>query len=96
MSIYITHARQYLIDAVYTLRVKNNVSQGNLAKILGVSYSFVCKAESSKYRTSYDLNHFDLLCSFFEVSPLSLISDEHKSPIKVRKRKPKQIEKIWK
>ena len=67
---------QHVIDFVSTLRAKNNLSQENIATIIGVSRSFVKNIESGKSRAKYNLNHIDKLADHFGLSPKAFLPEK--------------------
>ena len=60
---------QYVIDYVRKLRDDRNVTQEEIANIIGVKQSYVGSIESSKSRAKYNLYHIDKLADHFGISP---------------------------
>ncbi|RZK34813.1 MAG: XRE family transcriptional regulator [Pedobacter sp.] len=60
---------QYVIDFVIKLRDKHNLSQEDIANILGVKRTFVTNVESPKNRAKYNLSHIEKLSDHFGISP---------------------------
>lgn len=66
---------QYTIDYVRKLRLKNDLSQQQLADILGVSKSFIGNVESIKHRAKYNLSHINILAHYFDLSPRDFLPE---------------------
>lgn len=60
---------QYVIDFVRELRLKNNLTQEDIANILDVKPSFVGNVESPGNRAKYNLKHINKLADHFGLSP---------------------------
>ena len=60
---------QYVIDFVRKLRIESDLSQKELADILGVSKSFISNVESPNHRAKYNVAHINTLAHYFEMSP---------------------------
>lgn len=74
-----TKVEQYVIDKVREKRIKNKISQSELAHLLNVSIGFIGKIESRKYPTKYNLNHINQIADIFKCSPQIFLP---KKPIK--------------
>lgn len=69
----ITPIEQFAIDKAKELRLKNNISQIELASLLKKSSGFVGKVESINNNNKYNLNHINELAKIFKVSPKDFI-----------------------
>ena len=67
---------QHVIDFVCNLRAKHNLTQENIATIIGVSRSFIKSIESGKSRAKYNLNHIDKLADHFGLSPKDFLPEK--------------------
>ena len=65
----ITLIEQFVIDFVRKLRDEKNVTQEEIANILGVKQTHIANIESLKSRAKYNLKHIDLLADHFGMSP---------------------------
>ncbi len=63
----------YVIDYARELRIKNNLSQSELADKMGVTSGFIGKVESKKSNSKYNLNHINSLSKIFGVSPQNFL-----------------------
>lgn len=61
----LSQIEQFVIDRVKQMRIERGISQAELANKLDVANSFIGQAESSKYRTKYNLNHLSKLVKIF-------------------------------
>lgn len=68
-SEHISLIEKYVIDYVYKLRIKNKLSQDDIATILGVKQPFIASIENPNSRAKYNLNHINLLADHFGISP---------------------------
>lgn len=59
----------YVIHKAKELRIKQGLSQADLAFMLGVTTGFIGKIESEKSTNKYNLNHINKLSEIFKVSP---------------------------
>lgn len=69
VSEHISLIEKYVIDYVYKLRIKNKLSQDDIATILGVKQPFIASIENPNSRAKYNLNHINLLADHFGISP---------------------------
>lgn len=60
---------QHVIDFVLELRAKHNLTQDDVATIIGTKRSFISNVESSKNAAKYNLNHIDRIADHFGLSP---------------------------
>jgi transcriptional regulator with XRE-family HTH domain len=73
---HISTIEQHVIDFVTTLRIKNQLTQADIAVIIGVGRSFVNKVEDKKERAKYNLNHIDKLADHFGLSPKDFLPEK--------------------
>jgi len=64
-----TKIEQYIIDKVRSERIKQNISQMELANFLDVSPGFISSVESLKGKAKYNFNHINKLSVLFKCSP---------------------------
>lgn len=64
-----TPIEEYVVAQSKSLRIKEKMTQADLAHKLNVSDGFIGKVESSKSSSKYNLNHINLLAEIFRVSP---------------------------
>lgn len=60
---------QYIIDFVLDFRTRNNVSQQEIATIIGTTQAFVAHVESPTERAKYNINHVNMIADYFGLSP---------------------------
>jgi transcriptional regulator with XRE-family HTH domain len=60
---------QHVIDFVRKLRDERDITQEEIANIIGVKQSYIASIESSKSRAKYNLSHIDKLSDHFGISP---------------------------
>ncbi|SKB40484.1 helix-turn-helix domain-containing protein [Daejeonella lutea] len=60
---------QYVIDFVRKLRDTSNLSQEEIANIIGVTRTYITNVESTKHPAKYNLSHVNLLADYFNLSP---------------------------
>lgn len=65
----ISPIEQHVIDFVKELRTKKDLSQEEVASIIGKTKAFIGNIESTKNRAKYNLNHINLLADYFNISP---------------------------
>ena len=67
---------QYVIDKVKEKRLKMNISQAELARLMDVSEGFIGNIENPNYRAKYNLNHLNELAKILQCSPKDFIPDK--------------------
>lgn len=67
---------QYVIDKVREKRLKQNISQAELARLLDVSEGFIGNIESPNYRAKYNIAHLNELAKVFECSPRDFLPEK--------------------
>lgn len=72
----ISAIEQYIIDFVTELRLKRQLTQADIATIIGVGRSFVNKVEDKKERAKYNVNHIDKLADHFGLSPKDFLPEK--------------------
>lgn len=86
---FISAIEQHVIDFVKELREEKNLTQRDIASIIGKTPSFVGNVESINNRAKYNLTHINLLADYFELSPQAFLPEK---PInKKTKRRKKAI-----
>ena len=65
----------YVINTAKELRIKNKLSQAELAHLLDVSYGFVGAVESTNHPEKYNLNHIEKLAQIFNRSPKDFLPE---------------------
>jgi transcriptional regulator with XRE-family HTH domain len=65
----ITVVEQYVIDYVMKLRADKELTQQDIANIIGVSRSFIKEVESVNSPAKYNLRHINALADYFGMSP---------------------------
>jgi len=65
----ITPIDQHVIDYVMALRNKHELTQEDIANIIGLSRSFIKDVESPKRIAKYNLAHINALADYFNISP---------------------------
>jgi transcriptional regulator with XRE-family HTH domain len=63
---------QSIIDSIYKLRKEKGLTQKDLAKVLGVSTSFVGNVENRNNPSKYSIKHIDIVAKYFKISPYEL------------------------
>ncbi len=63
-----TNLEDYIIQAVKRMRIRNNLSQQELADYIDVSQSFIRDCENPKRRAKYNVNHLNELAKVFKCS----------------------------
>lgn len=64
---------QYVIDFVIKIRQENNLSQQDIANIIGISRSYIKDIENPKSIAKYNLRHINALADYFNISPSSFL-----------------------
>jgi len=72
-----TKIEQYVIDKVRSERIKNNISQLNLANHLDVSPGFISSVESQKGKAKYNINHINEFAKLFNCSPKDFLPNNY-------------------
>lgn len=72
-----TRIEQYIIDRVRSERIKQGVSQIQLAGFLNVSPGFISSIESSKGKAKYNFNHINRLSVLFRCSPKDFLPKKY-------------------
>jgi putative transcriptional regulator len=63
-----TELQLNIINVIRNIRYDNNMSQGGLGDILGISYGMVGNIESTKYKQKYSLKQINKICEEFNYS----------------------------
>lgn len=71
-----TKIELFTSNQVKYYRVKNKLSQAELAFKIGVSTGFIGKVESQKSNSKYNLNHLNSLSKAFGCSPKEFLPNE--------------------
>ena len=69
----LTEIEIYVINKVKELRLKNGLSQAELADKINVSSGFIGKIESMKYNSKYNLNLINKVARAFDISQQDLL-----------------------
>ena len=67
---------QFVIDMVRQKRIEKNMSQRDMANLIGLSASFIGDIENPNSRAKYNLNHINELAKIFDCSPKDFLPDE--------------------
>lgn len=67
---------QYVIGKVKEMRVKLNISQAELARLIDVSEGFIGNIESPNYRAKYNIHHLNELAKVFNCSPKDFLPEK--------------------
>ncbi len=81
-TLLMTKIEQYIIDKVRSERIKQNISQMELANFLDVSPGFISSIESLKGKAKYNLNHINKLSLLFKCSPKDFLPIKHFEDVK--------------
>lgn len=65
----ISTIEQYVIDFVLKLRLEKELTQTDIATILGIGRTFITNVENEGHRAKYNLSHIDKLANHFGMSP---------------------------
>lgn len=60
---------QHIIDFVRKLRKRHNLTQQDIATIIGTTQQFVANVEKSTHPTKYNNIHVNLIAAHFGISP---------------------------
>lgn len=83
---HISPIDQYVIDFVKKLREQKNLTQQDIADIIGISRAFVSEIESLTSRAKYNIRHINSLADYFGMSPRAFLP-EKAFPIDVTEKK---------
>jgi len=72
----VTPIERYIIDFVYKLRIEKNLSQDDIATIIGVKQPFIASIENPNTRAKYNINHINLLADHFGMSPRNFLPEK--------------------
>lgn len=67
---------QYVIDYVLQLRKKHDLTQDDIATIIGVGRTYVTNIENPNDRSKYNLSHINLLADHFGISPRDFLPEK--------------------
>jgi len=67
---------QYSIDIVKKLRTTHNLTQADIADILGLRGSFIGNVENHNKPSKYNLKHINVLADYFNLSPKDFLPAE--------------------
>ncbi len=73
----LTEIETFVIERVKKIRTEKNISQADLASLIGVSIGFIGKVESFKYNTKYNLNHINNIAKALNISPKDLLPEKY-------------------
>lgn len=90
---HISLIEQYLIDFVRQLRSDNNLTQDDLASILGVGKSFISNVESANHRAKYNLTHLNVFADYFGMNPQAFLPNSAFHVDELKAKKPKAATK---
>jgi transcriptional regulator with XRE-family HTH domain len=68
--------QQFVIDFVRKLRDDRNITQEEIANVIGVSQAYIANIESSNGRAKYNLKHIDLLADYYGLSPKDFLPEK--------------------
>ena len=69
----------FVIDVARSKRLKQKMTQAELAELLGVTPGFIGKVESPRHNAKYNLNHINKLALIFDCSPQAFLPKEHQA-----------------
>ncbi|MDB5122397.1 MAG: hypothetical protein JWP94_526 [Mucilaginibacter sp.] len=75
-NIKISTIEQHVIDFVIDLRSKHDLTQEDIATIIGSKRTFITNIESGKNPAKYNLNHIDKLADHFGLSPKDFLPEK--------------------
>jgi transcriptional regulator with XRE-family HTH domain len=67
---------QYVIDEIRETRIKNGITQRELAIRLEVSEGFIANVENRNYRAKYNLKHINAIAKILKCSPKDFLPDK--------------------
>ena len=98
---HITPVDQFVIDYIKKLRLEKDLTQQDIADIIGISRGFVSDIESENSRAKYNIRHINALADYFGISPKDFLpmkafpvdsSDKgDKKPVKKRSASKKKV-----
>ena len=68
---------KYVISKVKEIRIKQNLSQADLAFKIDITPGFIGKVESEKSKSKYNLNHINLISKALDISPKDLMPNTY-------------------
>ena len=71
---------QYSIDIVKKLRARHNLTQADIAAVLGLGVSFIGNVENQNKPSKYNLKHINLLADYFNLSPKDFLPADAYKP----------------
>ena len=83
MAVQKTEYQILIINRVKKLRVQNEVSQQQLALVLGCTNGHVGNIESMKYSNKYTLKQLNTIANHFKVPVDSLFMSEGEKPLTI-------------
>jgi len=75
-NVNISAIEQHVIDFVIDLRNEHDLTQDDIATIIGSKRSFVTNIESGKNPAKYNLTHIDKLADHFGLSPKDFLPEK--------------------
>lgn len=72
----ITPAEQYVIDFVRKLRTDKDLTQLDIANIIGVGRAFISQAESPNEVAKYNIRHINAMADYFGISPREFLPEK--------------------
>lgn len=73
---HITEVEQHVIDFVVKLRADKELTQQDVANIIGVSRTFIKDVESASRSAKYNLRHINALADYFGISPREFLPEK--------------------
>lgn len=89
---FITPIDQYVIDFVKKLRKEKELTQQDIADIIGLSRGFVSDIENENRNSKYNIRHINALADYFGMSPRAFLP-EKAFPVDAVKEKAKPVKK---
>ncbi|MCQ2212202.1 MAG: XRE family transcriptional regulator [Bacteroidaceae bacterium] len=83
MAVSKTDYQIQIINKVKKLRVDNDISQQQLAIILGATNGHIGNIESLKYGNKYTLNQLNLIAHYFHIPIEALFMNEGDQPLTI-------------
>lgn len=72
----ITPIDQYVIDFVAHMRKERNLTQKDIADIIGLSRGFISEVEGNYSRAKYNVRHINALADYFGMSPRDFLPEK--------------------